>query len=104
MDQLRKEATAEHSNPGAPRLPAHPFRGLSVGESDCGKTLSIIENLICSTIARASSPDPLVTRCDYRRVIEPELRVDDRLRECVAGQGHRHRAQFGSIIPVRMML
>ena len=46
MDQLREETASEQNNPGAPRLPAHPFRGLWVGESGCGKTHSVIENLI----------------------------------------------------------
>ena len=46
MEQIRAETAIEHRNPGAPRLPTHPFRGLFVGESGCGKTHAVVEHLI----------------------------------------------------------
>jgi len=46
MESLRATSEIEHSNPGAPRLPRHPFRGLFVGESGSGKTQAVIEHLI----------------------------------------------------------
>jgi len=46
MEQLRATSEIAHSNPGAPRLPRHPFRGLLVGESGSGKTRAVIEHLM----------------------------------------------------------
>lgn len=46
MESLREETKIEHRNPGAPRLPRHPFRGLFVGESGSGKTHAVVEHLI----------------------------------------------------------
>lgn len=36
----------KYRNPGAPRLPAHPFRGCVAGMSGSGKTQWVVENLI----------------------------------------------------------
>jgi len=46
MEQLRAETEIGHRNPGAPRLPRHPFRALFVGESGSGKTHVVVEHLI----------------------------------------------------------
>lgn len=46
MEQIREETAIEHRNPGAPRLPTHPFRGLYVGESGSGKSHAVVEHLL----------------------------------------------------------
>jgi hypothetical protein len=44
MNFLKNEKKAR--NPGAPRLPAHPFRAVVAGSSDSGKTHWVVDNLI----------------------------------------------------------
>jgi hypothetical protein len=45
MDQLTSRET-RYRNPGAPRLPPHPFRGVVGGASGSGKTHWVVEHLV----------------------------------------------------------
>ena len=62
----------KHSNPGAPRIPPHPWRGVIAGASGSGKTYACLEHFILDP----DSPFDFVVWCAPTASLEqPKLKI-----------------------------